>query len=369
MEAPLRIAQVAPVCERVPPRLYGGTERVVHALTEELARRGHDVTLFATGDSRTSARLVPIVDRPIWSHNQFSDPTPFHVVELGQVARRIDEFDVVHSHLDYLTFPVARCAARPVVTTLHGRLDVPELEPLFREFREPAVVSISNSQRAPLPTANWVATVYNGLELSPFSFRPASGDYLAFLGRISPEKGLETAIEVACRAGVPLKIAARLPLDPVYARDADRDWEYYREVIEPLLDHPLVEYVGEVSDAEKAALLGHALALLFPIHWPEPFGLVMVEALACGTPVVARPAGAVPEIVQDGVTGYLGRSVEELAGAVERVGHLDRAACRRAAETRFSAAAMTDGYERLYEQLLAGLRDGSPLPSPEAARV
>ncbi|HZU05758.1 MAG TPA: glycosyltransferase family 4 protein [Chloroflexota bacterium] len=343
---------MAPVYERVPPRLYGGTERVVHALTEELVRRGHEVTLFASADSHTSARLVPVVDRPIWSHNRYHDPLPFHILALGYVARHIDEFDIVHSHLDYLAFPLTRSLRRPVVTTLHGRLDLPELEPLFREFPDPPVVSISNSQRAPQPHVNWVATVYNGLDLSPFRFQPAPGKYLVFLGRISPEKGLDLAVAVALRAGVPLKIAARMPLAPVLSRDAERDWAYYREVVEPLLSHPLVEYVGEVSDEEKAQLLGGALALLFPIDWPEPFGLVMVEALACGTPVIARPVGSVPEVIEHGVTGFLASSVEELAAAVARVPELDRYACRRAAETRFSAATMADGYERVYRRLL-----------------
>jgi glycosyltransferase involved in cell wall biosynthesis len=348
----VRIAQVAPLSERVPPPLYGGTERVVAVLTNELVRRGHEVTLFATGDSCTAARLVPIVDRPIWGDDRYSDPIPFHVLELGRLARAISDFDVVHAHLDYLTFLLARAAPRPVVTTMHGRLDVPELEPLFQEFGDAPLVSISYNQRRPLPHANWVANVYHGLDLAELPFQPAVGRYLAFLGRISPEKGLESAIAIAVQAGIPLKIAARMPLEPGSAPDAERDWHYYDQVVKPLLQHPLVEYVGEVDDAGKAALLGGALALLFPIDWPEPFGLVMVEALACGTPVLARPVGSVPEIVEDGVTGYLADSFDDLAAAVACVGQLDRQTCRREAERRFSAAAMTAGYEDAYARLI-----------------
>jgi glycosyltransferase involved in cell wall biosynthesis len=350
----MRIAVAAPPFESVPPAGYGGTERVVSVLTEELVRRGHDVTLFASGDSRTAARLVPIVDRALWHQKlPYRDFTPFWSMVLGKLAPKIDECDVIHSHLDYFGFPLARLAACPVVTTLHGRLDLPEMRPLYRAFDDVPLVSISNAQREPVPAAHWVATVLHGIALDEFTFRERAGDYLVFLGRISPEKGLDTAIRVAQAAGLPLKIAARKPLP--FKRDPEvrKDWEYYQQEIVPLINRPDVEFIGEVSGRDKDSLLGGAAALLFPIRWPEPFGLVMVEALACGTPVIALRAGSVPEVIEDGRTGFICDSEQELLAATRRIGEIDRASCRAEAERRFSPAAMAEGYEHVYQQLLA----------------
>jgi glycosyltransferase involved in cell wall biosynthesis len=356
----MRIAQIAPPLERVPPAGYGGTERVVSTLTEELVRRGHDVTLFAAGDSRTAARLVPVVDQALWHHPAgYRDFAPFLVIVLGKVLRMIDQFDIIHNHLDFSGFPLARVAPCPVVTTLHGRLDLPQLQPLYQEFADVPLVSISDAQRRPLPRANWVATVHHGIDLDQYTFNPAPGRYLAFLGRVSPDKGLDTAIRVARRAGLPLKIAARMPLPYTDDPNVREDWAYYEQQIKPLLDGPGVEMVGEVGGADKNEFLRNAAALLFPIRWPEPFGLVMPEALACGTPVLALRHGSVPEVVEDGVTGFICDSEAELVAAVGRIGALDRARCRAAAEQRFSPAAMADRYERVYAELIA--RHGTPL--------
>ena len=286
----MRIAQIAPLYEAVPPKLYGGTERVVHALVEELVRRGHEVTLFATADSRTSARLVPMADGGLRLLGT-KDPWALHVAMLEEVYAQADQFDVIHSHVDYLTFPFALQSSTPTITTLHGRLDMPETRRVLARFPEQRLVSISETQRLPLADLplRWQATVYNGIRLEHFPFRAEPDDppYLVFLGRISPEKGPLQAIEVAKRAGIPLKIAAKI--DP-----ADREWAEANFL--PLLDTPGVEYLGEVNEQQKAELLGGALALLFPINWPEPFGLVMIESMACGTPVVAFPGGSVEEI-------------------------------------------------------------------------
>ncbi|HZS02972.1 MAG TPA: glycosyltransferase family 4 protein [Chloroflexota bacterium] len=348
----MRIAQLAPPFESVPPRAYGGTERVVHALTEELVRRGHDVTLFASADSVTTARLVPTVDVALW-HRQpaYADFAPFWAVALGTLARELDGFDLIHNHLDFRGFLLARLAPCPVVTTLHGRLDLPELQPVYREFADVPLVSISDAQRRPIAWANWVATVHHGIVLDELSFSSRPGGYLAFLGRISPEKGLDTAIRVARRTGLPLKVAARMPLPFTNDPNVRTDWEYYEQVIQPLLRDAPVELVGEVSGPAKAQFLGGAAALLFPIRWPEPFGLVMPEALACGTPVLALRAGSVPEVLTDGVTGFVRDDEDGLVAAVDRLGELDRARCRAEAERRFSAAAMADRYERVYAQL------------------
>jgi glycosyltransferase involved in cell wall biosynthesis len=344
----MRIAQVAPLYERVPPRLYGGTERVVSWLTDSLVSRGHDVTLFASADSITSATLVPCVPRGLRLDPAAVDPGLAHVAELGRVAARLDEFDVVHAHVDAIGFLLGARARTPVVHTLHGRLDVPGLAGTIAAFPGMPLVSISDRQRAPLAAiaANWRATVYHGLDVDavPYPASGGNGGYLAFLGRLSPEKGPKTAIEVARAAGIPLRIAAKT--------DAfDRD--YYERELRPLIDGTFIQYVGEIGDDEKWKFLGSALCLLFPIEWPEPFGLAMIEALACGTPIVARPAGAVPEIVVDGVTGWLGDTVAELAEGVRRVEALDRARCRAVVRDRFSIAAMTAGYERVYEDLVS----------------
>jgi glycosyltransferase involved in cell wall biosynthesis len=365
----MRIAQVAPPFESVPPARYGGTERVVSLLTEELVRRGHDVTLFASGDSTTLARLIPTVHTALWRLDEVHDPLPYWAITLGEAYRRArdGEFDVVHAHLDFQAFPCAALADTPTVTTLHGRLDLPDLPRIYARFPEAGVISISESQRAPLSELDvrWLGTVYNAVDVERLPFSPTGGEYLAFLGRISPEKGLDRAIRIAKLAGVPLKVAARLPLKDTSNPVIRADWEYYEGVVRPLLRDGLVEMIGEVGDAEKPELLGNALGLLFPIDWPEPFGLVMAEALACGTPVVARRRGSVPEVVEDGVTGLIGETDEELAALCREIHRIDRRACRAEAVRRFSPAVMARGYEEVYE-LESGIRP--VLRSPEPAR-
>jgi glycosyltransferase involved in cell wall biosynthesis len=337
---------IAPLIEPVPPPLYGGTERVVSVLTEELVRRGHTVTLFASGDSQTSAELVPCCPRGLRLDHHVRDTVAYTMVELGEVYAQAHDFDVIHNHIDYFAFPFAQLTATPTVTTTHGRLDLDEVRLAYGWFPEQRLVSISDSQRAPLPEANWVATVYNGIDLACFHFRAEPGDYLVFLARISPEKRPDRAIEIARDLGMRLVLAAKV--------DA-ADQEYYEHAIAPLTRGcPLVEYVGEVSDAEKDVILGGAYAYLFPIDWPEPFGLTMVEAMATGTPVVAYRAGSVPEVVVDGVTGFVCDSFHAMLDAVEQVGALDRQACRAHVEKWFSPAAMAGGYERVYDSLLAG---------------
>jgi glycosyltransferase involved in cell wall biosynthesis len=341
----MRIAQVAPLYERVPPLKYGGTERVVAYLTDELVRRGHEVTLFASGDSLTSARLVASTPRALRLDPDARDHLTPHVLELAQVFERAREFDLIHCHVDSLAFPFSRLVATPTLHTLHGRLDLPQLMPLFRYFHDLEFVSISHAQRRPLDGLglNWVATVHHGLPLEQYPFHPDGGRSLVFLGRISPEKRPDWAIEVAKRVGLPLRIAAKV--DP-----ADR--VYFEGEIAPLLDHPLVEFIGEIGEAEKPALLGEALALLFPIDWPEPFGLVMIEALAVGTPVIARPRGSVPEVIVPGRTGLIGETVDDLVEAVKRVEIIDRAECRRHVEARFTVERMADDYEAVYARLI-----------------
>ncbi len=350
----LRIAQVAPPFESVPPAGYGGTERVVSVLTEELVRRGHEVTLFAPGDSRTSAHLVPIVERALWHQPmRYRDFTPFWSMVLGRLVQDMHEFDVIHSHLDYFGFPLARIAPAPVVTTLHGRLDLPEMQPLYHAFGDVPLVSISDSQRRPVPSANWVDTVYHGIDLDAFTCGSGKGGYLAFLGRISPEKGLDIAVRVAHAAGMPLKIAARKPLPFKHDPEVRRDWEYFHDQIQPLLDHRDVEFIGEVDGPAKNEFLGGAAALLFPIRWPEPFGLVMVEALACGTPVLALNDGSVPEVIDHGRTGAICHDEDELVEVVKQIAEFDRQACRAEVDRRFSPAAMAAAYEQVYASLRA----------------
>jgi glycosyltransferase involved in cell wall biosynthesis len=340
----VRIAQVAPLYESVPPKLYGGTERVVSYLTEELVRLGHEVTLFASGDSRTSAELVPVCDRALRLAG-CEGPLAHHVLMLERVLQEVSRFDLVHFHIDYLHFPLARRLDFTHLTTLHGRLDIPDLRPLYREYADTPVVSISDSQRQPLPGANWQATVYHGLPEDLFTFRPRPGKDLVFLGRASPEKGLDRAIEIAGRAGMRLKVAAKVDRD-------DRD--YFNEVIRPLLRRagPRVEFVGEVGGPDKDEFLGDAHALLFPVDWPEPFGLVMIEAMACGTPVIAWRRGSVPEVMEEGVTGFIVDDLGAAVRAVERVGGLSRAACRCAFERRFSATRMARDYLAVYRRLV-----------------
>jgi glycosyltransferase involved in cell wall biosynthesis len=327
--------------------MYGGTERVVSYLTEELVAQGHEVTLFASGDSVTAARLVPGSTRALRLDRSCRDPLAHHVLLLEKVLQRAAEFDVLHFHVDYMHFPLSRRAGIPHVTTLHGRLDLPDLGAVYREFRDAPVVSISNGQQAQLAAAAWERTVYHGVP--PALFRQGRGDggYLAFLGRISPEKRVDRAIEIARRAGQRLRIAAKV--DPA-------DIEYFERQIRPLLAVPHVEFVGEISETEKSDFLGDASALLFPIDWPEPFGLVLIEALACGTPIVAYDEGSVPEIVEDGVTGFLVQSVTEAVAAVNRLESIDRAACRRNFEDRFTAARMAADYVELYERIISRSR-------------
>jgi glycosyltransferase involved in cell wall biosynthesis len=338
----VRIAQVSPLYESVPPKLYGGTERVVSYLTEELVHQGHDVTLFASGDSTTAARLASVIPRAIRLDPRCVDPVVHHVLLVEQVAQRAFEFDVVHFHTDYFHFSVSRRSWYPHLTTLHGRLDIPDLLPLYREFDDMPLSSISNAQRAPIPFANWEGTVYHGLPEDLYHFHPAPGKYLAFLGRISPEKRVDRAIEIARRAGLPLKIAAKID---------KADAEYFDTQIKPLLSQSHVDFIGEIGESQKEEFLGNALALLFPIDWPEPFGLVMIEAMACGTPVVAFRGGSVEEIVDPARSGFICSSIEEAVDAVYRLEGLDRAACRGAFEERFTAARMATDYVRIYERL------------------
>jgi glycosyltransferase involved in cell wall biosynthesis len=347
----MKIAQVAPLAERCPPRLYGGTERIVSYLTEELVRQGHDVTLFASGDSRTSAKLVRCSDMALRLNPAVKDHMPYHLVMLDEVRRRADDFDIIHFHIDLLHFPLIRDFAARTLTTLHGRLDLPDLKPFYAAFPEIPLVSISDSQRRPMPALNWAGTIPHGLpgDLLPFSPQP-KGDYLAFLGRISPEKRPDRAIDIAVRAGLPLKIAAKV--DKV-------DQAYWDNVVSPLVKaHPQVEFIGEINERQKTDLLGNARALLFPIDWPEPFGLVMIEAMACGTPVVAFRAGSVPEVVDDGLSGYVVKNVGEAVAAVARLEALDRRKVRALFDNRFTIERVARDYLAIYRGLL-GVRMGA----------
>lgn len=339
----MKIAQVAPLYESVPPKLYGGTERVVSYLTEELVRQGHEVTLFASGDSVTQARLVAVCPRALRLKHPDSDQIVHHVLMVEKVFKEHAHFDLIHSHIDYFPYSMIRRAGTPALTTLHGRLDLPELMPLYREFSEIPVVSISEAQREPLPWIHWQGTVYHGLPENLYAFYEKPGKYLAFLGRASPEKRLDRAIEIAIRTEMPLKIAAKV--DPV-------DKKYFVNEIKPLLNHPLIEFVGEISEAEKNEFLGNAFALLFPIDWSEPFGLVMIESMACGTPVISRACGSVPEILEPGA-GFIVDTVEEAAEAVKKAASLDRRGCREVFERRFTATRMARDYLKIYEHLLA----------------
>jgi len=339
----MRIAQVAPLYESVPPRFYGGTERVVCWLTEKLVALGHDVTLFASGDSVTNARLVPACKKALRLDSQSIDPLPHHVLMLEQVFAQADDFDLIHFHIDYLHFSRIRRERIPSVTTLHGRLDIPDLVPLYREFTELPLISISAAQRKPLPWVNWIGTVHHGMPADALCFRGGPGAYLAFLGRVSPEKGLDRAIEIALRSEMRLKIAAKV----------DRvDQGYFEQKIKPALNNPLIEFIGEIGNSDKQEFLGNAAALLFPIEWPEPFGLVMIEAMACGTPIIAYSNGSVPEVVIPGVSGFLVRNVPEAVKAVKRIDEIDRLECRRHFELNFSDERMARDYLRLYQKLI-----------------
>ncbi|HXF78541.1 MAG TPA: glycosyltransferase family 4 protein [Usitatibacter sp.] len=348
---PLRIAVVSPLYESVPPRLYGGTERVVSFLTEELVRMGHDVTLFASADSTTAARLVPMVPRSLRLAG-VRDPIAPHVAMVHDVVEGADAFDILHFHIDYIHFAAVRAAGIDALTTLHGRLDMPELDPVYRRYPDMPLVSISNSQRAPLPWAAWAATVHHGLPPGLLAEGAGRGGYLAFLGRISPEKRPDRAIRIARRLGMPLRIAAKI-------EGGDR--AYFEREVEPLLG-PGVEFVGEIGEREKSSFLGDAAALLFPIDWPEPFGLVMIESMACGTPVVAFRNGSVPEIIDNGTSGWIVESEDEAVDALKKLARFDRHACRLRFEERFSAARMARDYVDVYRRLLArGARTSLPL--------
>jgi len=338
----VRIAQVAPLWESVPPKLYGGTERIVSYLTEELVRQGHHVTLFASGDSVTRARLVSVWDRALRLDERAPEPQSLHVLQLEEVFKRAPAFDVLHFHLDAMSMPLARRHHTPCVTTLHGRLDIPGLAELFREYDELPLVSISRSQRNQQPDANWIATVHHGIPTEMLAPSDRPGEYLAFLGRISPEKRPDRAVEIARASGVPLRIAAKVDA-------ADR--KYYDQHVAPLIDGSFIRYVGEVDEREKGDFLRGALALLFPIDWPEPFGLSMIEAMACGTPVIAFRGGSVAEVIDDGVTGAIVTSIEEAVSCVHQARHWDRRQCRATFDRRFSVTRMADDYTRVYERL------------------
>ncbi len=339
----MKIAQVSPLYESVPPQLYGGTERVISYLTEELVALGHDVTIYASGDSITRARLRPICPRAIRLDKQSVDPVADHILLSQRIFKESEEFDIIHSHIDYLAYPLLRLMKIPNVTTLHGRLDIPNLANLYREFDDIPVISISNYQRLPLSWANWQATIYHGLPEDLYMFRERPGKYLAFIGRLSPEKRCDIAIQIAAETGMPLKIAAKVD-------NADKD--YFDSTIKPLLNGSHVEFIGEIGETEKNDFLGGAYALLFPIDWPEPFGLVMIEAMACGTPIIARLHGAVPEVMEQGVTGFIVKDTAEAITAVKSVSKIDRRRCREVFEQKFTAKKMAENYLKLYEKLI-----------------
>jgi glycosyltransferase involved in cell wall biosynthesis len=351
----MRIAQIAPLYESVPPRLYGGTERVVSYLTEELVRLGHQVTLFASSDSITSARLESGCAKAL-RLTQCADPLAHHMVLLDKVLAKACEFDVLHFHTDYQHFAATRNLQLPAVTTLHGRLDLPDLVPLYQQFDRVPLISISQSQRRPLGRVNWVGNVYHGLPMNLYRVQPGPGEYLAFLGRISPEKRPDRAIQIAQKAGMKLKLAAKV--DAV-------DREYFESTIKPLLDSPSLEFLGEITENQKNEFLGKAYAYLFPIDWPEPFGLSMIEAMACGTPTIAFCRGSVPEVIDDGVTGFIVRNEEEAVKAVERVSGLCRARCRATFERRFTASRMAKDYLSIYEALAGEARQSQTVSSIE----
>lgn len=347
----LRIAQIAPLFESVPPQNYGGTERVVSFLTEELVARGHDVTLFASGDSVTHARLIAPCPRSLRTDETCRDPWAHHVVMLEMVFQDVSQFDVLHFHTDYMHYPLCRRHHCPHVTTLHGRQDIPDLENLYRTFPEVPLVSISDAQRQPLPWANWQATVQHGLPCDLYHLQEKPGKYLAFLGRVSPEKGLVRAIEIARRSGMPLRAAAKID---------KADHEYFKTELEPELGGN-IEFLGEIGGKDKEEFLQNAYALVFAIDWPEPFGLVMIEAMACGTPVIAWRNGSVAEVIDDGVTGVIVERMEAAVAAVAAVSRLDRRVCRRIFEERFSIGRMADDYQAVYHQVItAGSGDGQP---------
>lgn len=344
----MRIAQIAPLFESVPPQGYGGTERVVSYLSEALVAMGHDVTLFAAGDSVTSAELVAVVPRSLRQAPGRPEWLMWHTQMLDRVFEQAADFDLVHFHTDFLHYPLARHCRTPTVTTMHGRLDLPDLAALHRHFTDQALVSISDHQQSQMPEARWVATVHHGLPAELHRERDGRGGYFAFIGRISPEKRVDRAIEIAIACNTRLRIAAKV--------DA-ADQAYFEVEIRPLLDHPLIEFVGEIGEDAKDEFLGGARAMLFPIDWPEPFGLVMIESLACGTPVIAYRRGSVPEVMQDGVNGFIVNNQAEAIAAARRIGQIDRAACRRSFEARFTADRMARQYVNVYRSLCRHARE------------
>jgi glycosyltransferase involved in cell wall biosynthesis len=356
----MQIAQIAPLTEAIPPKLYGGTERIVHWLVEELVALGHDVTLFASGDSLTSAKLQGCWPRALRLDGSIRDANALHMTMLEQVRRQASDFDFLHFHLDYYPFSLFSRQSTPFVTTMHGRLDLPELQTVFDTFSSAAVVSISNAQRRPLPQARWVKTIHHGLPEKMLMPMPVTPSYFAFLGRISPEKRVDRAIRIAEHCGIPLKVAAKVDR-------ADRD--YYEEEIRPMLASPNVEYIGEIGDKDKSAFLSGAIALLVPIDWPEPFGLVMIEAMACGTPVIAYNRGSVPEVIDEGVTGFIVEDEAGAMGAVDRLAHLSRPAIRRRFEERFTARRMALDYLSVYRSLREGAAPHLRLVSDEEASI
>ncbi len=339
----MRIAQVSPLYESVPPKLYGGTERVVSYLTEELIKMGNEVVLFASGDSNTKAKLIPICPHALRLDKNCKDSLIWHLYMIEEVIKKANFFDIIHFHIEYLHLPLVSRYKIAFLTTLHGRLDLPEYVPFFKKFKDFPFISVSNAQRKPLSWLNWQATVYHGLPENLYKFYPSQGKYLAFLGRISPEKRPDRAIEIAKRFGIELKIAAKVD---------KADEVYFKEIIKPMLKNSWVEYIGEIGEKEKNEFLGNAYALIFPIDWPEPFGLVMIEALACGTPVVAWNCGSVPEIIEDGKNGFVIRSIKEAIEALDKVKNLDRKNCRKSFEDRFTAKRMAQEYLKIYQNLI-----------------
>lgn len=340
----MRIAQISPLYESVPPKYYGGTERAVSYLVEELVKEGHDVTLFASGDSITHARLISPCKRSLRSDDNCKDRMCYHVLMVQEVFEMSSYFDIIHFNIDYIHFPLVRICNTPAVTTLHGRLDLKEYLLFYQNFKDIPVISISNNQRKPLPWLNWQGTAYHGLPKDLYSFHKKPGEYLAFLGRICPEKRVDRAIEIAEKVGMKLKIAAKVD---------EADKEYFEDKIKPLLRSPCVEFIGEIGEKEKNEFLGNAYALIFPIDWPEPFGLVMIESLACGTPVIAWRCGSVPEVIEDGVTGFIVENIRDAVKAVEKTSSLNRENCRKAFEERFTTSRMARDYLKIYRKMVA----------------
>lgn len=345
----MRIAQISPLTEAVPPKLYGGTERVISWLTDELVSLGHEVSLFASGDSVTTAKLEPMWPRALRLDGSVRDPNALHMSMIEQVCRRADEFDILHFHLDYYPFSLMSRQKTPFVTTLHGRLDLPEHQPMFETFSDVPVVSISNSQRRPIHQANWAGTVHHGLPRNLLVPQNKTPSYLAFLGRISPEKRVDRAVRIAERCGLPLKVAAKV--DQV-------DIDYFNDEIRDLFNKPHVEFIGEISDAQKSEFLSGAMALIVPIDWPEPFGLVMIEAMACGTPVIAYNRGSVPEVIEDGVTGFVVEDETSAVAALRNISRFSRTHIRQRFEERFTSSRMARDYLDIYRNV-AGLKSGT----------